>query len=267
MAVDLKKYLTDITKSAGASEAETQALLGVLSNDKLAKALGDDIQRHDEFSRSMDQLRTQQKEFEAKQAEWTTWYEGAVQQDTTRQQQLDAYRQRFGELDANANGNPNGNPYGNPSGFDPSKYVSRDDYQKAIQEAETRALGTAVQVSKELTRCSQDYFIKFGKPLDVDAFEKFALESRLPLRNAYDSFIAPEVKAKTDAEFEAKLRAAKEEGAREALSKHNLPTEAQHTEPHVLFEAINRDVAKNPVPGERARMDSFAEAWAGANKQ
>lgn len=247
MAVDPKQYLSELAKQAGLDDASTQSVLKVLENDKFSKELGNGLTRQSDYSRAQDELRTQQTAFERQQQEWLAWHEQVKTADAQRETELQSLR-------AKANGNPNPNPNG-----DPTQYVTRADYAKAVQEAETRALNTSVAIAKDAMQCQMDYYTRFGKSLDLDAIQKYAVEHNVTVKSAYDAVIAPEVKAKSDADFEAKLKSAREEGARDALSKHHIPTEEAPSE-HVLFDYLKTPEAPKPA-SERTRAEAFAAEW------
>lgn len=66
---------------------------------------------------------------------------------------------------------------------------------------------------------TSDYSRRFsGESLPYADLQKFALEKRMTLRNAYDKFIEPKLEEKRKTEMAAAIAAAKEEGRLEALS-------------------------------------------------
>ena len=252
MAIDAKKWLEDAARDAGLPDDVAKALL---SNDKLLGKVGEGVMLRSDYSRSQDQLTAEKSAAEAAQRKWYADNQTVVDQYAAS---LTAYEQKYGKLDANNGGNNGG---GN---FDPSKYVSTADYQKALDKAANdayqRAVSTNVTITKEAIRAANDYSRRFGKDLDLDALEKYALEKQLPLRQAYTEFISAEATAKADADETARIDKAVSERVAAELSKHNLPGENSTNEPHVLFDRLNAPPDQH-VLTEREQLASFTEAW------
>jgi hypothetical protein len=137
--------------------------------------------------------------------------------------------------------------------IDTSKFVSAEDHKKAIEQIGRESLF----VVKEGIKASQDYYAKFGKPLDIDKLEQFAVEQKLPINLAYERMIQPEMEAKQNSSFAEKLKAAKEEGAREALSRVNVPidTRPRESTPFQAYIAASKDTARPSA------LESFTKAY------
>src|ERR1035441_4457795 len=71
MALDTKQYIEQLAQAAGLSDEEKAEILKVTSNEKFAKALGDDVLRQQDYSRNMDALK-------ADQTKTATYYQSLV---------------------------------------------------------------------------------------------------------------------------------------------------------------------------------------------
>lgn len=221
---ETKAYFQKLAQEAGIGEAETTAFLQAFGNEKFAKGVADAHKRHDEFSREMDRLRKEESEKQAwlqseagKVQQWQKWYE----QNESRVKQAQEYEKLYGPLDNGA-----GQQTMHTNG------LTKEEVQKMLQEQlqqRDQVYGTVV---KSMARVATDHLYRFKEPLDVDAFERFAVEKNLPPDVAYDQFVAPKVRAQEQAEWDAKMKAAVEEARKDGyskgmLSQHERPRDAQ----------------------------------------
>ena len=213
MALDVKQYLSELAKTAGVADDKLQAALEVIGNEKVSKAFSDGFMRQDEFSRSMDTLTKKEKEL-------TNWYQEQLRVAQNNEKvvaetagKLNQYRELYGEIDGGATP-------GNRGPVDTSQFISKKEFEEAQQK-----LGQQfIAVTKTATKCSADYMKRFGEVLDMDALEKFTMDSGLPLHAAYDKFIEGRVKDIESKSWEEKLQKAKDEGRQEGLSQRVNPT-------------------------------------------
>ena len=119
-------------------------------------------------------------------------------------------------------------------------------------------------LAKTFAKASADYMKRFGDVLDVDAFEDFAVKRGGDPWDAYNAFVGPKVQeqqtqseAKRQQEFDEKLKLAREEGARDALSKRGLPQEVK-TEPSMLRHYL--DTPKEKL-GDNSGREAFMQEW------
>lgn len=237
MPVDAKQYVTELAQKAGLDQSTTDAILKAAENPNFAKELSDSVMRQSEFSRSMDTLKSQEAALLDNQAKWKKWHDDNL-----------GYVK---ELETKA-GLPNkGAGNGEHTG------LSMEDVAKQIKEATDRAVSINVNITKQASRVVDDYRARFGKPLDLDALEKLALEKNLTISAAYDEMIKPEADAKQKEAHEKELKEAGEKAVAEYASKHNLPTDTGPAEPAPFF-APKTD-GQPLTEGQRAR--NFAESW------
>ena len=270
MKIDTKQWWTEVAKQAGVPDEKAQAVLDILQDEKVANVLGDQVMMRSDYSRNMDALSKQRadmekanREYYEKEAKRTAENAAAVERANAI---LQEYVTTYGELPSAAAvraGNPDAR-----AALDASKFLTREDHDAALKRIESQSL----YVIKEGIKASQDYMARFGKPLDIDALEKHAIEKQLPLNLAYQDFIKSDVETAQAKTFEEKIKAAKEEGAREALSRVKQPLDNAPRGSSPFRENLEstlkatKDAAR---PTERELRTGFIEAFheaANANK-
>ena len=259
------EYLNTLAQENKLDDATKANLLKVFESEALAEALGGDVLRHADFSRNSDELRKEKDEFEGEKKLQKDWYGGAVttfeankaksaELETSlseRDTQLKSYRDTYGDLQGADAPGPNGNNgAGDNPPFDASKYMTREDHEKALQARDVNTIG----VIKGAYRLGMDHYTKFGTPLDMDAVEKIAVEKQLPMNAAYAEHIAPQVAEQQKTEHEKQMKEAKEEGRQEALRDHQVPTDNAPSLSHVFH-----DQAKPEDAPAGAGKDAFME--------
>ena len=95
----------------------------------------------------------------------------------------------------------------------------------------------------------------------VQEFRQYAEDNNLRPGDAYKQFIAPRIEKVTEAAHEKALVLAREEGAKEALSKHNLPTDPTPRDPSPFFAKPELDEEGKPAApmGDVAKRNLFME--------
>jgi len=119
---------------------------------------------------------------------------------------------------------------GLPPEFDTSKFVTREDIQKQLGDRDARYAG----VIKQMGRLASKHAVDFKEALDVDALEKLAIETNLPLDVAYERMIGPRMEEARKTAAEAEMDKARQEykAAQEAFD-----TDAIIAAQEKLFEA------------------------------
>jgi len=245
MPTDAKQYLQELAQQAGLDATLSESLLKALENPRFAEGLSNGVARQAEFSRAMDELRTQRSTYERQQTEWTTWFttnKPVVDQMRTA---LTAYEQKYGPLDPN---NPNRGGEG----------LTQAQIDKQLKEISDRSMAFTTSVTKQVAWAMDDYRSRFGKALDLEALEKTALDQNLTVRQAYEKMIEPEVKTQTEATRQKELKEAGDKAVQEYASKHSLPVDNGPTEPAPFFQ--------RPVEGAQPLTDAqrarnFADTW------
>jgi len=255
---DLKAYWQELAKKANLPEDKAKAVFEALGDEAVEKVFKDGFRPMPDYSRDMDSVRdrTRAETSEAVKAYYDKWYSTEALPVLTRKEKeasdykasLDQYRQLYGDIDGQGNGN---RQIATPTGDFLSK-SEFTDYMRQREQAE-------INVLKAGLNAASHHMHVFNKPLDVDAVLRTANEKGLTFEQAYESYIKPELEKKTSSEFDAKLKLAREEGARDALSRHKIPVDAGPREMHPFFDR-EKDPGKT-ANTDRGKLDAFLEGW------
>lgn len=235
---EYQAYLADLL--AEMPETSQAAVEEALRMDGVATKLRGGYLRQSEFSRSMDDLAAERKAFEREVAQareniagWEKWYADTSQGLADTSAKLQAYESTFGPLD----GTPS------PTG------LSREEVARLTEEQLARRstdfFNQTMAAADVLTDLKLEHRDRFGKPLNSTELLRFCNERGLPLQAGYKEFVADDMAQLRDKEIQDRIAKAREEGAREALSRHNLPVTSVAREPHPLD--LMRETTKNPV--------------------
>jgi len=249
-----RTYFKELAQRGGVEEKEISSILQVLDDDKMGKLFLDGFVPRPEYSSALD---AKVKEAEAARAEEKRirdWHEKegkpAYEANLKGVERLRKYEARFGDLDEESTTEEKRRA---AEGSGLSMKQVEEYFDKKMREQ-----GQAyVNLTKTAVKISQDYGRRFNKNLDVDALEKFAIDKGLPLDMAYQEFIRPEAEAQTTEQWEAKIKAAREEGAKDYASKHKLPATSGPREPHPIFDHTEPKEGANDGAGR----DAFLEGW------
>jgi len=201
--------------------------------------------RQDEWSRREDARRKKEQEIMQKERETQAYHE-----------QLQAwYEANEQALRAAADMQQRGS---NPA--DRQVYEEAMSRVEELEEKLQRLGESAVNLSLFISDKSFDYYERFKKRFPGREFEKFVNETRIPdLDIAYEKFIAEDM-AKIDAKKrEEELKAAREEGAREALSRVNVPVDTAPNSVGLYF--ARREQSDSAMPSKSEQASAFASAW------
>lgn len=247
MAIDTKQYLDELLAEAGvaADDPKRQVIAEVFGNEKVSKKWSADVMRQSDYSRAQDALSAEKKKT-------ADYYASLLQWGTDKDAELKA---REAALSSTVQ----------PGAFDIA--ATEKKWEERLQKTEGQFL-SLLETGMSL---ASRHVAEFKEPLDTAALKKIAQEKNLSLTQAYDEMVAPRRAETSAATFKAQLVAAREEGARDALSKHHIPTNATPPEYHPIFDRdpkkqVGADdyVANSGVktPGmERQLKENFAAAW------
>jgi hypothetical protein len=223
-------FLAEVVAAVPAGKRE--ALEGILKDPEVTPTIRDRVLARSDYSRSMDEGRAElatartalDKEITEARTRikgWEDWYNTTSQEHAALQERVKTYEETYGEIDEDTPPAKNGKR---------GKVLDEETLAAELHRRDQ----LAIKFADVLTDLKIDHRERFKERLDTDALIKFAGEKGLPLDAAYNAFTADKVEAQRKTEQEAALKAAREEGARDALSKHHLPTSPTHNEPHVL---------------------------------
>ena len=254
MAFDVDKWVKEAKEKAGLTEDEVKGLTPLLQKEGLAKFLEEGTMLRSDYSRKQDELKAefekQAATLETEKGQWRDYGAKLKGWEADHQRQatdLERYREQYGDL--------NGGRPAAPA-IDPAKFVSREDYEKAMSQQSDAFLG----ILEDATAIQGEHMARFGKPLvrtQLAELKKYALDNKMRLGDAYDRWIAPEVEKTRNAAIEARITAAREEGRKSALSEHKLPVDTRPPEPSPFWD--KPAAPKDGVPA--APRDSFVNAW------
>jgi hypothetical protein len=255
MAKSAKQYFEELCREAGYSAEQTAALTTLASDAKVSGKLDELIANGtDNYQAQVGRVRA----LESKINEYGTWYGTADAEYKKMQTELQLAKAQLvaNGIDLGSNGN------GNQPAIDSSKFITKEDLAAQIQELGMRQ----GSIAKDVGRIASRHAAKYHEELDMDAVEAAGIElqkkiGRTPtVAEAYQSFIAPREKTSSEAELAQKLKDAREEGARDALSRRGMPAEPVPTESSMLF---------SRPPADQIPADMNAEllsAWHGSDK-
>ncbi len=185
-----------------------------------------------DYSRSMNDFQAEVTAARAEIAKWQDWYSTEVEQATKRQEELDSYRETYGDLDEEGKKvTKRAEPA--HTGLDP----------KQLEATLAQRDQMAIQFADMLTDLKLDHHTRFGERLDTQAVMKYANDHQVSLKEAYNQLNAPKEQELATRELNKKLEAAREEGRQAVLSEHKLPIGPPRREPHFLEQ---KDYSKDP---------------------
>jgi hypothetical protein len=236
-----QEFLNDLI--AAVPEGQRATVEEAMKAEAVNSKLKEGVLARSDYSRSMDALRTEREALANEVTEarsridgWSQWYESATRDYAQMQQ-------RVSELEAG--GDPTG-----PVTLPPN-VLTREQVTEELANRDRLAIAFA----DTLTDLKLDHRERFKEKLNTNELIQFATKRGLPLDAAYREFTADRVKEQQEADMEARLKTAREEGAREYATSHRLPIASTNMEPHVL-DNTNK-VPQNP----RDRIQAAAAAW------
>lgn len=207
-----KEYLAELV-------AIKPELKDLLEDEKVSAKLKDGVLARADYSSSMDELkasRLQMEQYLAQEKQkiegWQKWYGETSQTFATTAEELQRYKDEFGDL------SPEGQRReARKMGMTP------EEVQKTLAEEIGKRETAFLKFADDLTDIKIEHRERFKERLDTDAVYGIAAKEGLSLQNAYKMHIADRVEELQKKDLAEQLRAAREEGAKEALSKHNIP--------------------------------------------
>jgi hypothetical protein len=254
MAKSAKQYFEELCREAGYSAEQSAALVAMASDAKVSGKLDELIANGtDNYQAQVGRVRA----LENKINEYGTWYGTADAEYKKMQTEL-----QLAKAQLVANGIDLGSTTTTTPQLDSSKFITKEDLAAQIQELGARQ----GSIAKDVGRIASRHATKFHEELDMDAVEQAGVELQKKLNRvvtvaeAYQSYIAPREQKSSEEALALKLKEAREEGARDALSRRGMPAEPVPTESSMLF---------SRPPADQIPADMNAEllsAWHGSDK-
>jgi len=253
---DIKAYTKDVFTKAGLGDDVLKQVLATFDDDKALKAFTDGFKPLPDYSHDLDDVRTKttaavdakhQKIYEENLAKYNEYVTGL--------DKLKEYEDTYGPLDVT---HPNPNPALG------GKTMTTEEINELVQTKLTTALndtlGRRDSAMLDLLDVREFHMTKFKTGLDVKAFEaawKEHPEWGGSLKIAYEKYVEPEVKKLTDADIDARIKAAREEGIRDGYSRRQLPTDSAAKEFSPMFDR-KADIDKmDEAAQERHSREAF----------
>ncbi len=251
---DIKAYTREVFTKAGLGDDVLKQVLGAFDDDKALKAFTDNFKPLPDYSHDLDDVRAKTKA--EKDKEYKDWYDGEMQKYDAYSaglSELEEYRKRF------RSANP-GNSPGEGSGMTQDEINKLVDAKLQTTLSETLSRRDAAVL--DLLEVREFHMSKFKSSLDVKTFEsqwKEHPEWGGSLKQAYKSFIEPEVRKTEEAEWTKKIEDRYQEGLRDGVSRKQLPTDYQPKTFSPMFDR-KEDVAKlGDAEQERHSREAFFE--------
>lgn len=256
------KQVQETFKRAGVPQERIDAFLQALGDDSVQKAFTQNFVETSQYHSNLDRMKN---EYEGRLSQtqqqvqaWDKWWQdngATINQLPTYAKKLQAYEAMYGRLDGDATA-------GEIRQAATATGLTKQEVQELLDQRTAQVASATSTLMKDIAYVTADHQQRFrGEPLDLDKLEEFAAKSNLPLRQAYKEFINPRMEETRKSEFEAAIKAAREEGAKDALSKHKLPVDSRPKEPHPLFDQKVPPKELNDFQQERHSRDTFLEAW------
>lgn len=250
---EAKAYALKIAQESGVAPEVATQIASAFDNDKffngfvprpeVDRSLNSERQRYNEFKTRNEYLEQQ-------------WYPEAKR---VREQaegvlsRLTKYQQLYGEIDES---DPNAvRRAANATG------LSKEDVQAMLTEHLSTALSSRDAATLDLLDIREEHLERFKKRIPMNEFEGYVAQQRKAgrndsLRSLYKDWVQPELEKVNEASIEARLKAAREEGAKDFASRHKLPVDSKPREAHLLFDRKGED---GKPETSRSGRDAFLE--------
>ena len=256
MAFDTEQFLADVLKNV--PEDKKQVVEEALGMEAVSKELGEGYSRQSDYSRKMDELRTardqaqqeivqQQGVVDAERARYTEWYEGANKDYTTAVDQLNAYKEEYGALEAGEGKEPT-------VASVPSNALTRDEHERILAEQFDRHDRQAIQFADILTDLKLEHNQRFSEKLDTARLFDHVSKSGLPIQAAYQDLISERVQKAQEEKVQEQIKQAREEGVMEGRSQSQLPVRPDSSGPRPL-DGLDKESTSED------RVNAAASAW------
>lgn len=218
------QFLADVSRFIPADKQAAWAeLKPVLEGHPDAVAYIDDtVLRRQEGSRLAQTVSEQQRQLDARKTTYDEWWRenetaARVGDLAMRQGLWDPATGRFRSSRSAEDDDPGGGDPQPPERRQSTPAATRPNGNYVTREELAVLENGAIALTSDLTRIGLSHFREFNESLDTEDLIAFAQDRRLPLTAAYDAYVGERRASKRDADTEARINAAREEGRQEAL--------------------------------------------------
>lgn len=255
-----KDFWSKLATKHGLSKEAVEA---IAANEALMHDIDEMVLRRDEYrglreqtdaeKRAAEQART---EAVKKYQENLTWFN----QKQTDLATLDKYREAYPDFDGTVGGGNGRRTDGNGNGGGNNGVTLKpEDIEKRILKAQY----DGYTLNKQMIRAMRHYEKTFNEDFPLDEIEAIAQkpenQSR-SLNEIYNEWVAPKVKAKENSEWEAKLKAAREEGEKAGIAKGRMREPTSDLSPENLspiWHPAKPDAKPDDVTLQRNFVETF----------
>lgn len=213
--VEFTEWLTRMRENA-TDDNVRGSIDAIRKDEKVLNYLKSGVMAQADYTRKTTEVANSKRELETQAARLRTWFEVEGPKNTQLQELLAAKEAELDEV--RTKGVPSGNPL--PT-VDLKKYVPREEFEKlssTFQRFDKNALAFNLDLAKVQTKMRKENI-----DIDIDKVYDFAAQNSVDLVKAFDALSEPERKNREKENWAKMLKEAEQKGAREALSKHNLP--------------------------------------------
>lgn len=252
-------YVAEVLASV--PEDRREAVKSTLLDDSIAGKLADGFLRQSDYSRNMDDVKKKRQEMEAylageaaKVDGWKSYSEQALKDAAEAKEQLDKYRATYGDLTVDGRAGTT---------------LRKEDIEALINaQVDKRAAGLSewtVDAVDKISSLKWNHQKQFGTDFKTSELTAFAAKHNISdLDIAYKAFVEPQLEAKREESFNAKMaeavKQAREEGKREAI-KERFP--APGSSRSMYSETSKDDLLPNTSDRVRAAAADLEQAMAG----
>src|SRR5512143_1540893 len=237
MAKKATEWFKELANEAGLSPEETAAFIKAAENPKIASTVETTAKTAEEdYQAQLGRV----KSLDAELNDFKVWANGnGTLRDGRKIDKgaLAAYQELQQQYQAAVAEAERLKAGGEPPAFDTSKFVTREDIQKQMQDRDTRYAA----VIKQMGRLASKHAVEFKEALDVDALEKLAVETNLPLDVAYERMIGPRLEEARKAQYAKEKEEYAAQKVKDFASTHQMPTDPTPSVTAPIF--IQRDKA------------------------
>lgn len=275
MAFNLVDYWNEVAAKAGLGDEQVTAIASQLGDEAVAKAMGQAFVPRPEVDRALDKVKKETHDetmVEAKKGYDQWYFNDALPALKTLQDQVTAFEAQHGPLE---DGGPNPPLVPGKEGEPPISNANANASvaKQVMTEVQELLKNRDIAVANlwEDGIVIQDRWSRTfpGEECPAAEIRKFAETNNLRPIDAFEKFIAPRVEETRVKKQEKDLATAREEGAKDALSKLDLPTDTAPKEPAPFFTTVVvDDEGKKKGPLSDAEKSAiFREGWREAAPQ
>jgi len=237
-----------------------EAVNAALEDDTFRDGVGNSVHRLNESSawvnkametekraaETQSQYETRMAELKEYEQQLIAWEAQARPLFDESLQRIASYESTYGPLDSTVGPLNQLQPTEDPNMLrSPStgQYISREDAESMVRDATGAMSNNIAKLLMSTSDVSAQHLKTFGEPLSMRELGKFMEEQGLSdVDQAWSQWTRERRETKTNAEIEARVNTAREEGAREALAKATFPGQMTR-QPSFLDTLATRDAS------------------------